>query len=140
MATNIPQALDPQAGQPLVLASVTQTSDGDPAPFDDRAIFYFSSHDGNHRFRLESAEIYRPILGPPNYAITDTGLEAVHGKLTAVHVPSGSYKLERFRVGFPSQQEIVLATPVEFNVTEGDIVYIGNLDAARLTGSVVDDF
>jgi hypothetical protein len=130
VATNISQAEVPQPGLALVLASVTQTSDGDPTPFDDRAIFYFSRKYGDHRFRLESAEIHRPILGPPNYARTDTGLEAVHGKLYAVHVPSGTYQLDHFKVEWPSQQEIRLAAPVEINVNEGDIVYIGNLDAA----------
>jgi len=130
LATNISQAEVAQPGVALVLASVTQTSDGGPTPFNDRAMFYFSNKDGGHRFRLESAEIYRPVLGPPNYAKADAGLEAVHGKLYAVHVPSGTYQLDHFKVEWPSQQEIRLAAPVEIDVVEGEVVYIGNLDAA----------
>ena len=130
VAPDISQAEVPQPGMALILASVTQTSDGDPTPFHDKAIFYFSSKNGGHRFRIESAEIHRPILGPPNHARADAGLEAVHGKLYAVQVQPGTYQLDRIKVEWPSQQEIALASPVEINVTEGDIVYIGNLDAA----------
>ncbi len=130
LAANVSEAEVAQPGRALVLASVTQTSDGDPTPYDDRAMFFFSNKDGSHRFRLESAEIHRPILGPPNRARADAGLEAVHGKLYAVHVPSGTYQLVHFKIEWPSQQEIRLAAPVEINVKDGDVVYIGNLDAA----------
>jgi hypothetical protein len=130
LAANLGPAGMPQPGMALVLASVTQSSDGDPTPFHDRALFYFSSHDGRHRFRLESAQIHRPVLGPPNRALADAGLEAVHGRLYATPVPAGSYRLERFKVEWPSQQEIALAAPIEVRVGEGEAVYIGNLHAA----------
>lgn len=118
-----------QPNMALLVGSVTQSSDGKPSPFHDRAIFHFGEKTGNIRFHLDSAEIERPILGPPNRALTDRGLEDVNGKLFAVQLPPGTYQLERFLIE-GTKQRIAFSRPLGVELSAGEIAYIGNLDAA----------
>jgi hypothetical protein len=120
-------AADP--GTSFIVGSVTQSSDGDPAPFDDRVAFYFRKKDGSRRFRLESAEIIRPVMGPPNKALADRGLEEQHGTLFAVQLQPGIYQLVRFAIEWPSQQNVNFSDPIEFELLPGEVIYLGNLDA-----------
>ena len=121
------QVLQPNTA--LLVGSVSQTSDGKPSPFHERAMFYFSDTAGGTRFRLDSAQIERPLLGPPNHAMADRGLEDVNGKLFAVQLPAGSYQLHFFQIE-GTQQKIELERPLRFELSAGEVAYIGNLDAA----------
>ncbi len=121
---------DPAAASAgIIVGSITQTSDGGVVRFDDPAIFYFESVQGSERFRLQSADIHRPWHGPPNIALADHGLAHVHGKLFAVALPAGDYRLSRFAVAWPSQQTATFASPPGFTLRPGEVVYVGNLDA-----------
>jgi hypothetical protein len=118
----------------LLVGSVTQTSDGVPEPYHTVVGFILNpatdnNYSGFKSLRLKSAEIVRPIF-EPNRSLADHGLEEANGKLFAVPVKPGTYKLECFYIDAPGYKYHCLEHPLVFEIKAMEILYLGNFDAA----------
>lgn len=122
------------AGTGLLVGSITQTSDGSPTPYDEKVGFIFgpkgSSVDfGLDTFRFKSGEDTRPFLYPESW-LEDRGLEDVNGRLFATAVSPGVYALLAFYIDAPGYHYHKIPDPITFEVTSGEVLYLGNFDAA----------
>lgn len=124
--------LPPNTG--FLVGSVTQTSDGDPSPFHSTVSLTFgplgdSKSSGSSTFRLRSGEDTHHLLLPESW-YHDRGLEDVNGRLFATAVIPGTYALLGFRIEGSGYKYHKIANPITFQVSSGEVVYLGNLDAA----------
>ena len=137
---NLPASeIDAESGQisptsGLLVGSVTQTSDGIPESYHNEVGFVFrpatdNNYSGFKSLRIKSAKIARPLF-EPNHSLAERGLEKLNGKLFAVPVDPGAYKLECFYIDAPGYKYHCLEHPLAFEIRAGDIQYLGNLDAA----------
>ena len=118
----------------LLVGSITQASDGSPTPFDEKVGFIFgpmggSGYLGFDTFRFKSGEDTRPFLYPESW-LEDRGLEDVNGRLFATAVSPGVYALLAFYIDAPGYRYHKLANPIAFEVMSGEVLYLGNFDAA----------
>jgi hypothetical protein len=118
----------------LLVGSITQTSDGDPNPFHEKVGFVFGPKDGSdvfglNTFQLKSGQDTRPFLYPKSW-LEDRGLEDVNGRLFATALRPGVYALLGFYVDAPGYQYHRFANPIAFEVTSGEVLYLGNFHAA----------
>ena len=126
------EQLPPDTG--LLVGSITQTSDGDPTPFHAKVGFIFGPQGGSdglgfYTFRLKSGEDTRLFLYPESW-LEDRGLEDVNGRLFATTVAPGIYALLGFYIDAPGYRYHKIPDPITFEVTSGEVLYLGNLDGA----------
>ena len=119
----------PGPSQVVVTGSVTQSSDGEPAAWDEQVEFYFRKVGAKRIYRVASADFRLPIFGGPHEVLADPGLEAEHGRLFAIPLEPGEYELVRFSIRWPSGVEQFLKDPIPFTLAPGQAVYLGNFDA-----------
>lgn len=121
-----PTGLDSETG--LLVGSVTAPHAG--RYHENVQFFYRSSGDQANPLGVLTSGTSHKYLTPYISSCEEEGIGEHCGRLFAVHLPAGQFEFFRIRIGDIFQDIL----PVEFPVTRGEAVYVGNLHTVFCVG------
>lgn len=121
-------SLDPAKGEGMVVFSVSHDLSGGRGA---KAIFYINggptAKNGHYVFSLQD------VMGVP----TGSDFEDAYGRLYALSLPAGHHAITGWQITNGTGLRIApkeAPTPLEFDLAQGEVKYIGNLHAVLATG------